>query len=83
LRTRVVALDPLEQGLTLQMQIDLWRDGLLVAAEERSLRASLYFKHELLLLLERTGFHSIAVHGGYAGTRATPDNDFLVFIATK
>jgi SAM-dependent methyltransferase len=83
LRSRVVELDPLEQCLTLEMRISLWRDGRLVTEEERILKEILYFKHEVLQLLAQVGFTGIDVRGGYTGAPPTPDDAFLVFIAHK
>ena len=83
LRTRLVDLDPLEQCATLEMRMGLWRDGRLVAEEERTLKEIMYFKHELLQLLERVGFTGIAVQAGYTGAVPTPEDEFLVFVARK
>jgi SAM-dependent methyltransferase len=83
LRARLVGLDPLEQCLTLEMRLGLWRDEHLVAEEERTLKAIVYFKHELVGLLERVGFTGIEVHAGYTGAVPTPDDEFLVFVARK
>jgi hypothetical protein len=43
----------------------------------------MYFKDELLLMLERAGFDDIVVRGGYSEEVATPDHDFLVFVARR
>lgn len=83
LRTRLVALDPLEQCVTLQMRIGLWRNGRLVTEEERTLQEVFYFKHELLQLLEQVGFRGIDVQAGYTGAVPTPEDEFLVFVAGK
>ncbi len=83
LRTRVTELDPLEQCLTLQLRIGLWRDGRLAAEEEYTLKEILYFKYEILDMLERAGFTNIAVQAGYTGAPPTPKDEFLVFIARK
>ena len=81
LRSRLVALDPLEQRETRQVRVLLWRAGQVVAEEEHSLAASLYFRNELLLLLERAGFGDIAVRGGYTEVPATAEQTMVVFIA--
>jgi SAM-dependent methyltransferase len=83
LRSRLVELDPLEQRATLEMHAELWRDGLVVAEEERALTMNFYFVHELVLLLERVGYADVVVRGGYDDGEPTPDHDFLVFLATK
>ena len=83
LRARMLDLDPLEQRLTRQINARLWRAGALVAEEERSLLENLYFRNELLLMLDQAGFADVAVLGGYAGEPATPESAMLVFVARK
>ena len=83
LRSRTVALDPLEQSVTLEMHALMWRDGELVAEEEHRIDIGLYFRNELVLMLERAGFADVTVRGGYADEEPTPDHDFLVFVAKK
>ena len=79
----MVALDPLEQRITYEMRAGMWREGELVREEEHMLHVNLYFKNELLLLLERAGFRDIVVHGDHREEPPTEDSDFLVFVATK
>lgn len=83
LRSRVRELDPLRQSLTYEMQAEMWRDGELVAEEAHTLNIGLYFRNELLLMLERAGFADVAVHGDHTEQEATEDHDFLVFVARK
>ena len=83
LRVRLADLDPLEQVLTLQIRAERWQGEQLVAEEERTLKANLYFKHELLLMLQRAGFDGIKVQGDYTEAQATPKHGVLVFIAKK
>jgi hypothetical protein len=61
------------------MKALMWRDGELVADEEHLLTMTLYFRNELLLLLERTGFTDLEVQAGYTGGEPTGDEEFLVF----
>jgi len=42
----------------------------------------MYFRDELVLMLERAGFGSVRVEAGYTGAAPTADDDFLVFIAS-
>ena len=42
----------------------------------------MYFRDELVLMLERAGFGSVRVEGAYTGDEATADDEFLVFIAS-
>jgi hypothetical protein len=61
----------------------LWREGELVAEEEHVLEMTLYFKDEIVLMLERTGFRDVEVRAAYADAEPTREDDFLVFIARK
>lgn len=83
LHARLLALDPLEQHLTFEMRARQWRDGQLVSEEVRSLDLGLYFKNELVLMLERAGFVDVVVQGGYEEREATAADDFLVFVAQR
>ena len=83
LRSRVVGLDPLAQQATLEMQAFMWRDDELVAEEEHVLTMMLYFKDELVLMLERAGFADVSVRGPYNDAEPKPDDDFLIFIARR
>jgi hypothetical protein len=83
LSSRIVELDPLDQRMTLEMHAEMWRDGALAAEEDHLLNLHMYFRDELLLMLERAGFDDVVVHGGYSEESATSDHDFLVFVARK
>jgi SAM-dependent methyltransferase len=83
LRSRLVDLDPVEQQTTYEMRAWMWRDGQLVAEEEHRLDMTLYFTHELALLLEQAGFRDVELRGGYEDRPPAPDDDFIVFVARK
>jgi SAM-dependent methyltransferase len=83
LRSRVVELDPLEQRVTLEMHAELWRNGTLEAQEEHALTIGMYFRNELLLMLEQAGFADVEVQGDHNDAPATSDDEFIVFVATK
>jgi SAM-dependent methyltransferase len=83
LRARTLDLDPLAQRVTLEMHAERWRDGALEAEEKHALTSTLYFSHELLLMLERAGFTDVVVHGGHTERQATADDEFVVFVAKK
>jgi SAM-dependent methyltransferase len=83
LRSRLVELDPLDQRVTLSMHAEQWRDGVLQAEEDHLLNIGLYFRNELLLMLERAGFANVVVQGDHNDSEATSDDDFLVFVARK
>ena len=65
------------------MRAFMWRDGEVVAEEEHVLTMTLYFKDELVLMLERAGFDDVRVRGQYNDAEPTVDDDFLVYIAQR
>ena len=83
LRSRIVELDPLAQHVTLEIHAERWRNGTLELEEDRTLNIGLYFRNELLLMLERIGFRNIVVYGEHSEVAPTSNDDFLVFVATK
>ena len=83
LRSRVLALDPLEQQLTMEMQASMWRDGELVAEDEQLLTLTLYFKDEIVLMLERAGFVDVTVRAALTDAEPTGADDFLVYTGRK
>lgn len=83
LRSRIVELDPLAQRLTFELHAEMWRDGERQAEEDRRLTVGLYFTNELLLMLERAGFATVAIHGDHTEAEATSDSDFVVLVARK
>jgi SAM-dependent methyltransferase len=83
LSTRIVDLDPLNQHLKLEIHAERWRGGELEAEEDRMLDIGLYFKNEMLLMLERAGFGNIILHGEHKLAEPTPSDDFLVFQARE
>ena len=83
LLTRVTGLDRLDQRVQLALVAREWRDDQVVAEEEHTLDMRLYFKDELVLMLERAGFQEIDVRAGYTGAEPTGDEEFLVFAARK
>ncbi len=82
-RFRIVAVDPLQQTVTRQVQLEKWRAGVRVASEAYALRATMYFKNEVLLMLRLAGFSEIAVYGDYTDRPATGDDRQLIFVATR
>jgi SAM-dependent methyltransferase len=83
LRVRLAALDPLDQRLTYELRASMWRGGALVAEEEHRLTERLYFRDELVTMLEQVGFADVRVFGGYSDRAARADDDILVFSARK
>ena len=83
LRVRALALDPLAQSIRAEIRAEQWRDGELVAEQEYPIDLMLYFRDELVMMLERAGFEDVVVRGGYDDEPPTPDHTFLVFSARK
>jgi len=83
LQSRLLELDPLAQRASWEMRAFRWLDGELVAEEEHLLTLTLYFMHELVLLLERAGFVDVQVRGQYEDRPPTPEDDMLVFLAGR
>lgn len=82
-RFRTVCIDPVDFNFTSQVRLEKHQYGQLVASEEHTLHGNVYFKPEVVLMLQIAGFRSISVCGDYADTPPTPDNKELVFIAVK
>ncbi len=83
LLSQLVDLDPLEQRVTLSMRAWMWRDGELVAEDEHELTLTLYFKDEIVLMLERAGFVDVTVAAALTDAEPTGADDFLVFTARR
>jgi len=83
LRSRILAADPLDQSITLEMRVERWRDGALETAEEHRLDVRSYFAHELRMLVERAGFVDVVVHGDHVEADPSPDDEFVVIVARK
>ena len=83
LRSRLLDVDPLEQRVTMEMQAFMWRDGELIAEDEHVLTLTLYFKDEIVLMLERAGFVDVTVRAALTDAEPTGADDFLVFTARK
>ena len=82
-RFRTVALDPLNQTYTREVQLEKWRAGALVDSETYVLRGNMYLKSEVLLMLRVAGFGSVTVRGDYTEDEATADHEKLVFTAIR
>ena len=83
LRARLVSLDPLDQSKTMEIRASCWREGELVEEEEHTITIRSYFRDELLLLLERTGFQVHSVTGDHTAEPATSQHETLVFVARR
>ena len=83
LRSRVLAVDPLDQCATMEICARRFQGEEEVAIETHQLSMRMYLRDELVLLLERAGFSHVHVSGGYDGLPPTPDHEFLVFAAQR
>jgi len=81
--SRLAEFEPLAQRKTLEMRACLWRGGQIVLEEIYSLKESLYFAKEILLLLDQAGFRDPAVERGYTGRPATADDGMVAFTARR
>lgn len=81
LRTRALYVDPLDQSVALEIRVEKGREGRVIETEERVILLRMYFRDELLLMLERAGFADVDVRGDYVNEPAVADHDFLVYIA--
>lgn len=83
LRTRLEALDPLRQRITLAIEGVRWLGSRITEREEREIDIALYFAPELTELLERAGFAGVTTEGYYTGRPATADDTSIVVIARR
>jgi SAM-dependent methyltransferase len=83
LQSRLLALDPLHQQEAWEIEAYRWRRGTLIDQERHRLTSNLYFRAELVMMLERAGFTGIDVRGEYNDQPATAEDSFLVYVATR
>ena len=84
LTARILSFDPLDQALVREIRATHWKDGEIIAQEEYALRINIYFKSEVLLMLEHAGFRDVEVLGGLTDRPAVAYEDGqIVFVATK
>lgn len=83
LASRMLSLDPVTQQAAWEIHARQWRDGSLSGEERRVLTSNLYFRGELVMMLERAGFASVQVRGQYNDQAPSPADEFLVYIAER
>lgn len=76
-------IDRAEQLLTALRRYQLFENDQLVAEEIFHSDERWYFPHEMTLLLEKVGFRSVEIRGGWSEAPFTDQDDNLVFIAQK
>jgi len=79
LRSRTVSVDPLDQSVVLEIEAGKWQDGTLAGEECYELSMRMYFRDELRMLFERTGFADVEVSAAYSGASPSADDDYLVY----
>jgi SAM-dependent methyltransferase len=83
LRSRLVDLDLMEQRVTEEIRALLWRGDEVLGEELHTIQISLYFRNELLQMLESEGFVDVKVLGAYSGEPATAGDTNVTFVARK
>jgi len=78
---RLVDVEPLDQSVTMEIHVQRWRDDTLEAEEVYQLDIGMYFKNEMLMMLEQAGFSDVTVYGEHEDRPPTSDDDFIVFEA--
>jgi hypothetical protein len=78
-----VDVDPHQQLVTMEMHGAIWRDGELVEQDTHVLKMTVYFTHEVKLMLEAAGFVDVQLTSDYTDDPPTRDTQFVVFIARK
>ncbi len=72
-----------EQFFTAKRRYQLIRDGQVVAEEIFDSNERWYYKHEVVLMLERVGFNDIQVKDGWSDADFAEVHDSMVFVARK
>jgi hypothetical protein len=72
-----------EQTLVVKVRYQLLREGQVVEEQVCLAPERWYFKHEMVLMLERVGFRDIRVTGNYTNADVTDEHYVMVFIGTK
>ena len=83
LAMRVVDLDPLDQVVTMELRAERRHGDQVVAGELHRLTITLYFRDELLAMLQAAGFVDVEVFGGNTLEPPGRDDRFLVFAARR
>jgi SAM-dependent methyltransferase len=79
---RLVDVDPLEQRVVAEIRGYRWLGDELVEQDEHRLTMTVFFTHELRMLIERAGF-SVRLAADYADAEPTADTRTVIFLARK
>ncbi len=74
-------LDPLEQLIEEKRRYDLVVGGSIVRSEEHTLRMRWFYKWELVMMLEKTGFEDIQLLSDYSERPATSESRVIIYSA--
>ena len=83
MKIRLYSLNAIEQSVILQMHIAHKRGGEVISEEQSDLRSNMYFKNEMILMLEKAGFQVLPVKGEYTAEDANSRHKNLTFDAQK
>lgn len=76
-------IDRVEQLLIAKRRYQWLKDGEVVQEEIFDSNERWYYKHEMLQLLEKAGFHNVQVKGDWTNQDFTEPNTSIVFIARR
>ena len=65
------------------MRSFLWRDGQVIMQESYTLIERLYFRNEILGMLDNAGFRDVQVLADYKEEPASADSGILIFVTQK
>lgn len=76
-------IDRVEQLLFAKRRYQQIHNGAVVAEEIFDAHERWYYKHEMLLMLEKTGFHTVQVKGDWTHADFNDSHSNLIFLARK
>jgi len=84
LKSRLLEFDPLQQTARREIKVEHWKNGILQESETYPIRLNVYFRNELIALLQKSGFEQVEVKGDFTHEIAQPYvHSTLVYVARK
>jgi ubiquinone/menaquinone biosynthesis C-methylase UbiE len=80
---KIEKIDRVEQLLIAKRRYQLIQDGRVMQEEIFDSNERWYYKHEMMLMLEKVGFKNIQVKGDWSGDNFTEGHTSMVFMARK
>jgi ubiquinone/menaquinone biosynthesis C-methylase UbiE len=77
------SVDLFEQKLVSKRRYDLYVDGQIVRSEVHAHSMRWYFKHEILMMLEKTGYEDLVTYGDFSDNPATKDSQTVVYAGRR